>query len=55
VSGESTSSSPTLPNTDTTGGTGSTGGSGLWLFLAVVGVLFGGYLVLAPARVKSRE
>ena len=37
------------------GGTGSTGGNGLWLFLAVVGALFGGYLVLAPARVKSRE
>jgi hypothetical protein len=45
-----------LPNTAAVGDSGTkNGGSSAWLFLAVLGALFGCALVLAPARARNRE
>ena len=56
VSGTSTSSSPTEPNTATIGESGSSNsGSVAWLLVAALGALFGSILVLAPSKAKSRK
>lgn len=53
---DSVSDSTTQPPTDTIGNTGSgQQSSGLWMLLAVLGVLAGSVIVLAPSKAKSQD
>jgi hypothetical protein len=53
---DSVSDSTTQPPTDTIGNTGSgQQSSGLWLLLAVLGVLAGSVIVLAPSKASTKE